>query len=165
MSTWQTRPQRCAVRLWTALLALGASLAGCGGPQGAVVDTTVKPTPVVEAPKEPDAYRDFRGRKVKLGEAFRLAAESVGVEGAEVVLTLVKTEWSTMTTPAGKELKEISVNLRIQHGQDERTAQLSQGDKRVLGTHRYEVLGGGEDYNKARMVYEPWVELRITAPE
>lgn len=165
MSTQKSSPQRPVFGLLTALLTLGASLAGCGGPQGAVVDTTVKPTPVVEAPKEPDAYRDFRGRKVKLGERFRLAAESVGVEGAEVVLTLVKTEWSTMTTPAGKELKEITVNLRIQHGQEERTAQLSQGDKRVLGTHRYEVLAGGEDYNKARMVYEPWVELRISAPE
>ena len=79
MLCWQPRSQTLA--LAAAGLVLAAALAGCGGPQGAVVDTTAKPAPVAEAPKEPDAYRDFRGRKVKLGEPFRLAAEAVGVEG------------------------------------------------------------------------------------
>jgi hypothetical protein len=150
--------------LTAAVLSLTGS--ACGAPAAQVVDTTAKkPTPVVEAPKEPNAYRDFRGTQVKLGEPFRLAAESVGVAGAEVVLTLVKAEWSTMTSPSGKEIKEISVNLRIQHGQEERGVQIAQGEKRVIGQYRYELIAGGEEYNKARMVYEPWVQLRLTPAE
>lgn len=150
--------------LTTAIVSLTSS--ACGAPAGQVVDTTAKKTPeVAQAPKEPNAYRDFRGTQVKLGEPFRLAAESVGVAGAEVVLTLVKAEWSTMTSPSGKEIKEISVNLRIQHGQEERGAQIAQGEKRVIGQYRYELIAGGEEYNKARMVYEPWVQLRLTPAE
>ncbi len=150
------------------LLGLSLTLvaAGCGGSSGYVVETKPPPPPPPsEAPRAPDAFADHRGEKVALGAKFRLAAKPIGVHTAQFVVSLQKVDWSTMTTPSGKEVKEGAAQLTVTKGEEATSALVPQGDfKRFFG-FRLEVVAAGEDYNKQRLTYEPWVELVVKADE
>ena len=82
----------------------------CGGGY-LVKDSAPAPVKVAEVPKTPDAFRDHRGEKVKPGQKFRLAAKPIAVEGLNIVIELVKVDWSTMTAPSGKEMREAAAKL------------------------------------------------------
>ena len=153
------------VRL-VAALAVAATVAGCGANAGYVVQAPPPPPPPPpEAPRVPDAFADHRGEKVALGAKFRLAARPIGVHTAALVVALQKVDWSTMTTPSGKEVKEGSAQLTVSKGEETASGMVSQGDfKRFFG-YRVEVVAAGEDYNKQRLTYEPWVELLVKADE
>lgn len=143
-------------------------LAACGGTgAGYVVDNPKPPPPKVEpeVATTPDAFRDHRGERVKVGSKFRLSAKPIAVEGAEFVIALLKVDWSTMTAPSGKEIKEGTAQLTITKGEESASALVAQGDfKRAFG-YRVGAVAAGEEYNKQRMTYDPWVELIVTAEE
>lgn len=148
-----------------ATICVTASLAACGGSGYVVEAKPPPPPPPVEAPRAPDAFLDHRGDKVALGARFRLAAKPIGVQTAQVVVALQKVDWSTMTTPSGKEVKEGSAQLTVSKGEEVTSGLVAQGDfKRFFG-FRVEVVAAGEDYNKQRLTYEPWVELIVKADE
>lgn len=142
-------------------------LQACGGSAGYVIESKPPepPKPVAEAPKTPDAWRDHRGEHVALGKKFRLAAKPVAVDGPNFVVSLLKVDWSTMTTPSGKEVKEGAAQLSVTQGEETSTALVPQGDSKRLFGVKLEVVAAGEEYNKARLVYEPWVELVVKAEE
>lgn len=126
------------------------------------------PDPVSDKPKvtepvaqEPDAFRDYRGVHYKANEKFRATHKPVAVDGAEVVITLIKTDWATLAAPNGKEIREASANLKVQKGQEERLITVAQGDDRVVFNARIKVVGAGEDYDKATARYGAWVELSV----
>lgn len=148
---------------------LGASLCvlawGCGGAGGHVVKDS---GPVVaekppEAPKVPDAFADHTGPKARAGEKFRLAAKPVAVQGPDLVIELDKVDWQTLTSPSGKEIREATVNMVLYRGQDRRKVMIGQRDEKVAMGARIQVLDAGEDYNRQRLVYEPWVLLLVEA--
>ena len=147
--------------------ALVAAVTGCGGAGGGyVVAPDPAPKPVAApAPvdKTPDAWREFGGDKVKPGQKFRLAGKRVGVEGPNIVLQLQKIDWSTLTAPNGSQLKEATAHILLFRGEEEREVLLPTKDKaRALGV-LIKALDAGDDYNRQRMTYEPWVELIVEA--
>ena len=149
-----------------ALPLLIAVAVACGGSAGYVVQAKpAPPPPPPEAPKQPDAFADHRGDKVALGQKFRLAAKPIAVGTALFVVSLQKVDWSTMTTPSGKEVKEGSAQLSVAKGEELTSGLVAQGDfKRFFG-FRVAVVAAGEEYNKQRMNYEPWVELIVSLDE
>lgn len=110
---------------------------------------------------EPDAFRDFRGEHGTSGKVFRLGGKPMAVDGVEIVVTLVKTEWSTMAAPNGKEIREASANLLVQKGQEERRISLGQGETRQALGASITVVAAGENYDTARLLYLAWVDLRV----
>ncbi|MBM4343588.1 MAG: hypothetical protein FJ100_09455 [Deltaproteobacteria bacterium] len=150
----------------SAALGLSLALCACGGSAGYVVETKpAPPPPAPEAPRAPDAFADHRGDKVALGSKFRLAAKPIGVHAAQFVVSLHKVDWSTMTTPSGKEVKEGAAQLTVTKGEEATSALVPQGESKRFFGYRVEVLAAGEDYNKQRLTYEPWVELLVKADE
>jgi hypothetical protein len=138
-------------------------LAGCGGAETVTPADPRETPPVaqVEAPAQPNAFRDFQGPRVATGKPFRVSVKPVAVAGAELVISLVKIDWSTMTGPSGKDTREATASIRVQKGEEDRAVMLSQGEARtVLGT-RISLLSAGEDYDKARMSYDPWIEIQV----
>lgn len=127
-----------------------------------------EPDPLNDKPKvaepvaqEPDAFRDYRGLHYKANEKFRATHKPVAVDGAEIVITLIKTDWATLSAPNGKEIREASANLKVQKGQEERLITITQGDDRVVFNARIKVVGAGEDYDKGTARYGAWVELSV----
>lgn len=152
------------IRLALAAAVLGG-LAGCGGAGGGYVVPADQAPAAAPAPapvaKTPDAYRDFGGEHVKLGQKFRLAAKRIAVDGANVVVELQKIDWSTLTAPSGKEMKEATAHILVYRGEEDREVLIATKDeKRALGV-LIQVLDAGDDYNRQRMTYEPWVELVV----
>ena len=145
---------------------LGASLLflmGCGG--GEVIPPPA-PTaaPVVAKPvaPTPDAYRDFKGERVVPNEVFRLKAKAKAVAVVEVVINMVKVQWTTRETPDGKNIKEGTAELVIQKGTESRTIRVEQDEtKKTLGCQIL-VKAVGEDYDAKRFDYLPWVDLIVT---
>ncbi len=158
---------RCkALELMLATALLCGTLASCGAPE--VVQPTPETDPRTTEPVvvavEPDAFRDYRGPHAKAGTVVRVQTKPMAVDGPNVVVTLVKVDWSTMTAPSGKEMREATVNLRVQKGQEERMITLGQGDDRTVLGAKLTLVGAGEDYDKARLSYDPWIDLRVELP-
>lgn len=147
------------------LLLLGFVVAACGSSGGYVVQDkpAEAPRPVAETPKIPDAYADHRGEHAKAGLRFRLAAKPIAVDGPNLVIELVKVDWQTLTAPSGKELREASASLVLHRGQDQRQVIIPQKDEKTAMGARIQVLDAGEDYNRQRLTYEPWVDLQVDA--
>lgn len=149
----------------TAAAALAASVTACGGAGGGYVvppDQPVAPAPVA-APVDqtPNAWREFGGDKVKVGQKFRLAGKRVGVEGPNIVLELQKIDWSTLTAPNGTQMKEATAHILLFRGEDEREVLLPTKDQKLALGVLIKALDAGDDYNRQRMTYEPWVELIV----
>lgn len=162
----------CArARLGLTSLALVTALSACGASQvtplpapdaapAAAPDTpAAKPAPA----RTVDAYRDFKGEHVAAGEVFRLKAKAKAIDGLEVVIRMVKVEWTTGELPDGRKIKEGTAELVIQKGAEERTTRVQQDDtKRSLGC-QITVKAVGEDYDQKRFDYLPWVDLIVEA--
>ena len=86
----------------------------------------------------------------------------MGVQGAELVIELVKTAWTTRELPSGKEVKDGTADLLVKKGEKSRRVRLDEGASRVIYGVKIEVLGAGEDYDKSRLDYLPWVDLKVT---
>ena len=142
------------------ILCLGA-LSACGAPM--VTDAPPKGPTVRAVQADPDAYRDFRGEHGTLGKVFRLGGKPMAVDGADLVLTLVKTEWSTLAAPNGKEIREASAQLLVQKGQEERRMSIGQGETRPVFGVAVTIVGAGEQYDAARLLYLAWVDVRVEA--
>ncbi|MSP91360.1 MAG: hypothetical protein EXR79_06100 [Myxococcales bacterium] len=140
-----------------ACLAVPAMIA-CGSPN--VVPAPPPVAPVKEKAPEPDAFRDFRGRHAKVGDTFRLSHKPVAVDGPNVIVALVKTEWATFHSPSGGDKKEATAHMRVQQGEEERAITITQGEARTVFNARLFVVGAGEDYDPQRLVYQAWVDLR-----
>lgn len=113
--------------------------------------------------KESDFYAEFRGDHHPTGKVFRLQGKPAAVDGPNVVLTLNKADWSTMTTPGGKETREATAHFLVQQGAESRTVMISQGDSAIAFNARITVKTAGEDYDKARLTYLPWVDCQVDA--
>ena len=139
-------------------------IAACGG--GEVVKTPAPAAPVAvakPAPVAPDAYRDFGGERVVTKEVFRLKAKAKAVAEVEVVIRMIKVEWTTREMPDGRKIKEGTAELIIKKGDKERRVRIEQDDtKRTLGC-QVTVKAVGEAYDKKRMDYLPWVDLIVTS--
>lgn len=147
------------------LLAIVTLVAACGDPQVVQLPPPVPQAQPSAQGAEPDAYADFRGPHAKAGSTFRLTGKPMAVDGPNVVVSIVKVEWSTLSGPSGKDTREASVNLRVQKAQEERVVTLGQGDARTVLGAKLTLLSAGEDYDKTRLSYEPWIDLRVDPPD
>jgi len=138
---------------------------GCGG-GGHVVKQAPAPKKVEKKPepKGPDAYRDFGGKTVAPGTKFRLRTKPYGIQQFEIVVELVKTQWTTRELPNGKEVKDGTAELLIRKGEKSRRLRLDEGESRVVYGAKIMVDGAGEAYDKSRMDYMPWVDILVTKP-
>lgn len=145
---------------------LGAGLFfvwGCGG--GEVIPPpkpTAAPAVAKLAAPTPDAFRDFPGERVVPNEVFRLKAKAKAVAVVEVVISMVKVEWTTREMPDGRKIKEGTAELIIKKGTQSRTIRVEQDEtKKTLGCQIL-VKAVGEDYDAKRYDYLPWVDLIVT---
>jgi hypothetical protein len=138
-------------------------VAACGG--GHVIDVPPPPAKPAAPPPPPkaDAFRDFGGERVVPNEVFRLRAKAKAVAIVEIVISMIRVEWTTREMPDGRKIKEGTAELLVKKGDKKRRFRLEQDEvKTVMGT-KIEVKGVGEDYDKSRYDYLPWVDLVVTA--
>ncbi len=140
-------------------------IGGCGGSGGHVVEA---PPPKKEAPKPKpvahDAFRDFGGKVVAPGEHFRLQSKPIGVKGLEVVIQLVKTEWTERELPSGKTVKDGTADILIKKGEASRRVRLDEGESRVIYGAKILVHEAHEGYDPKRMDYLPWIDVVVSKP-
>jgi len=151
-----------------AVLAWVGALAACGGGSAGYVVDKPAPAPVkvaAEVQRAPDAWRDHRGDHARLGQPFRLGAKPVAVDGPNVVIRLNKVDWSNMTTPSGKEIREGAASVEVTKGEEIVTGLIPQGEFKTIHGVRFANQGCGEEYNRQRMTYDPWVDLVATVAE
>jgi hypothetical protein len=143
---------------------LGTTLVvACGNP---MVQPAPDPSTVQKADRReeapPNAWSSFRGEKFKLGDVFRVGRHPTGIDGPNVVISLVRTDWQTMQAPNGKELRTATASLVVQQGEDDRKVMINEKDDRVVFDVRIEVVAAGEDYDAEHLLYLPWVDLKVT---
>lgn len=142
---------------------LAGALCGCGAPPK--VEEKYVPRGL-DAPRPEvatDAFAEFRGVHVSVGKVFRLQGHPVAVDGPNVVLSLIKTDWDTMTTPGGKTTKTATAQFQVQKGAETYKVTISQDDSGSALGVRIHVKDAGEDYDKARMNYLAWVDCVVEA--
>jgi hypothetical protein len=141
------------------------SLSGCGAgsADGRIVNTAPQAKPR-EAPAPTDAWSMFKGDKHPLGKIFRVLRKPSGIDGVQVVVQLLKVDWQTMDAPGGT-IKTATANLHLQKGDDERNLTIEQGETRTALGVKLTLVGAGDDYDKTRMTYDAWVDLKAEAPE
>lgn len=143
------------------IASLGLVLVACSAPpvheEAYVPRGLDAPRPV----KDTDYFGEFVGEHHPTGKLFRLQGKPVAIDGPNVILTLVKSDWSTMTTPGGNEHREATAQLMVQRGSESHTVTINQNDDGVAFNVRITVKAAGEDYNKARLDYLPWVECQV----
>ncbi len=143
------------------LLTAIALLWACGG--GQVVDVPPPPPKPAAPPPPPkaDAYKDFEGERVVPKEVFRLRAKAKAVAVVEIVINMVKVEWTTRETPDGKQIKEGTAELIVKKGEKQRRFRLETDESKTVYGAKITVKGVGENYDKSRMDYLPWVDLVV----
>ncbi len=113
--------------------------------------------------KETNYFEEFRGDHHPTGTVFRLQGKPVAIDGPNVIVSLIKSDWSTMQTPGGKEHREATAQFLVQQGAESHNISVNQGDDAVAFNVRITVKAAGEDYNKARLDYLPWVDCQVDA--
>ncbi len=137
------------------------TIAACANPQLTEAPAP-KPVAAVKAPRADDAFRDFGGKVVEVGEAFRLEAmDMVGIKGHRIVIRMVKTEWTSSEGADGKMVKEGTADLEVQQGDQRKRKRIDQGETRTVFGAKITVKGAGEIYSQKRMQYVPWVEIVV----
>ena len=109
-----------------------------------------------------DAFDRFRGQRVAAGEAFRLATDPIGVDGARIIVHLVKLDWTSMDLPSGGVSRDATAQLSVQRGEQTHRLLLDAGDTRPVAGCEIALLDSGEDYDEATARWQPWVKLRVT---
>ena len=149
--------------MYKIVLVLCLMLTACGAPPVKEEVYTPRGPDAPRPQKETDYFAEFRGDHHPTGKVFRLQGKPVAVDGPNVILTLVKSDWSTMQTPGGKEHREATAQFLVQQGSESHTISVNQNDDGVAFNVRISVKAAGEDYNKARLDYLPWVDCQVDA--
>ena len=145
------------------VVCVGLVLMACGAPP--VKEDAYVPRGL-DAPRpqaETDFFAEFRGTHQPTGKVFRLQGSPVAIDGPNVILTLVKSDWATMQTPGGKEHREATAQFMVQKGAESHHISVNQNDDGVAFNVRITVKAAGEDYNKQRLDYLPWVDCQVDA--
>lgn len=143
---------------------LAVIAAGCGNPQ--VKDAPPPPPPPKkQAPAAPDAFRDHSGPHAAAGEVFQLKDTPIAVDGVRVVVSLIKASWTKRELDDGRVIREGSAEIEVRKGEERTSRILDQDESVVLFGVRVTVTGAGEDYDKSRLDYIPWVELKVEAAQ
>ncbi len=141
-------------------LSLVAGLHGCGNAQ--LIDAPPPQAPAAEArPSTPDAYRDHAGPHAKVGEQIRLKDTAFAIDGAEVVVSLVRASWTKRTLEDGRVIRDGSAEISVSRGEETSRRILEQGEAKAWLGVLVTVKGAGEDYDEQRLDYIPWVELKV----
>jgi hypothetical protein len=174
LSAWAATPRRLRMSLLAtslltmslltvSLLTVSLTLTACSNPQ-LIENPPPKPAAATaQAPQGPDAYRDHAGPHVAAGEVFRLKDTAYAIDGAEVVVSLVKAAWSKRELPDGRVIREGSAELQVARGEESTRRILEQGESKTMLGVKVSVVNAGEDYDDKRMDYIPWVELKVEA--
>ena len=150
--------------MYKLIASLALLLTACGGSTVVTEERYVPRGPDAPRPqKETDFFAEFVGDHHPIGKVFRLQGKPVAVDGPNVIVTLVKADWSTITAPGGKEHREATAQIMVQQGAESHSVSINQGDDGVAFNVRITVKGAGEDYNKARLDYLPWVDCQVDA--
>lgn len=143
---------------------LGLLLMACSAPPAERDEVDTPRGPDAPRPQvETDFFAEFRGTHMPTGKVFRMQGSPVAIDGPNVVLTLVKSDWATMQTPGGKEHREATAQILVQRGAESRRVSINQNDDGVAFNVRISVKAAGEDYNKQRLDYLPWVDCQVDA--
>ncbi len=143
-----------------ACLALVAGLAACANAQ--LIEAPRPPAAAAETkPSTPDAYRDHAGPHAKVGELIRLKDTAYAIDGAEVVVSLVRASWTKRTLEDGRVIRDGSAEIAVSRGEETSRRILEQGESRAWFGVQVSVKGAGEDYDEQRLDYIPWVELKV----
>jgi len=106
---------------------------------------------------------DFRGPRVKAGEAFELGDGPVGVEGVGVVLTLIKVHETEYQEPGRPKVVETAAEILVQRGAETRNVRIDQGDTKTRLGARIKVERAATDYVEERADYLARATVVVTA--
>jgi hypothetical protein len=148
---------------------LGAALllwcVGCGNAQVTDAPPPPRAPKVVAAPAGPNAYADHSGPHAAIGETFRLKDTAVAVDGAEIVIGLIKASWTERELPDGRKILGGAAELKVSKGTETNRPILELDESTIAHGYRITVKGAGQDYDEKRLDYLPWVELVVEAVE
>lgn len=152
------------VKAFAIIAGAALALCACGGGGHIIEAPPTAPKKAAEKPAAADAYRDFGGASVSLGEPFRLRTKPIGVRELEIVIELVKTEWTTRELPDGRTVKDGTADLLVRKGEGSRRFRLEQGESREILGAKITLKEANEGYDEQRLDYMPWVDVVVTKP-
>ena len=128
------------------------SVLGCTPKE--VVKKNPPPAPAVApAPVVPSVLDGFDGQMVKLGEAIRLRREPVGVASKQMMVSLVRAEWTSRERADGTEEKSATAHFVIQRGEEVRNLAIPAGESGSAFGLTIAVSDAGEEYEKSSSRY------------
>ncbi len=110
-----------------------------------------------------DAFSEFRGQRVALGEEVKLHREPVGVEALRAIVALGRTDWVIRTRADGSEDKTATASLVVQRGGDAANVRIEAGESGSARGVQITVLEAGEVYEEAAMRWVQFARVTITA--
>ena len=155
LSNFRSMPRRAL------LLAVPVLLAACGAAQKPEEKYVPRGLDAPRPEVATDFYAEFRGIHMATGKSFRLQGHPVAVDGPNIVLTLVKSDWETVTTPGGKTIRTATAQFLVQKGAESHHLSVAQDDSGIALGVRISVKDAGEDYDKSRLNYLPWVDCVV----
>ena len=114
--------------------------------------------------EEADPTHGWNGPVASLGQEVRLlGTDRVLIEGGDVFLQLVKTSWTTIETPSGKEERRGTAKLLLTKGEDMKQIQVDEGDTGMGYGYQLAVSYAYEAWNDKDGEYFPEAKLVVTA--
>ena len=110
----------------------------------------------------PDALQTHKGPHAKAGALFTLSGEPVAIDGAGVLVALLKTEWTTLEDAQGKEVREATAIISVVRGHDQQRLRIDAGQTRTALGVAVTVVEAGERYVKARGTWQAEVKLKVS---
>ena len=134
-------------------IAVVASMAfGCA-PKEVMKAEPVPATAKAPEPAIPSILDGFDGELVTMGELTRLHREPVGVASEQLMVSLVRAEWTTRERADGSEEKSATAHFVVQRGDEVKNLAVAAGDKGVAFGVSITVKDAGEEYEASSKRY------------
>lgn len=153
----------CAMRR-TVLMLVAAlfSFSACGGGARVIerkpVSTEVAPTPA--APVDPLA--GFKGARHQPDEVFVLQNNPVAIVGPNLILRMVRIEWTESENGRGVIEKEGTAHVMVESGDDSKTLRMDVGESRGAFGWRVHLFKVDDLYREGQGDYVPQAEIKVT---
>ena len=142
--------QEITREMWAVVVAVVAF--GCA-PKEVVKVNPIAATAKAPEPATPSILDGFDGVMVTMGELMRLHREPVGVASKQLMVSLVRAEWTSRERADGSEEKSATAHFVIQRGDEVKNLAVAAGDKGMAFGVSIAVQDAGEEYEASSKRY------------
>ena len=125
---------------------------GCA-PKEVVKVEPIPTTAKAPEPAVPSILDGFDGVMVTMGELTRLHREPVGVASKQLMVSLVRAEWTSRERADGSEEKSATAHFVIQRGDEVKNLAIAAGEEGMAFGVSIAVQDAGEEYEASSKRY------------